>query len=153
MAAITVQIDIETQVHPTESLEKVKKAVSNIFPDTCFEPLQDSLLRGTASSVDKFKERLANQAIRDASRKRLMAGVRPGHVVFSLSKQAAFAERVNFSEDGPLGDIIVIVRTEQPGLLVNDLTDKTDDGWPPGKGPHPKHGRPVKDEYLGHLED
>jgi hypothetical protein len=153
MATTTVQIDIETQVHPTESLEKVQRAIRNIFPDAVFEVLQDGLLRGTSASVDRLKERLAAQAIRDASRKILMRCIRPGHIVFSLSKQAAYAERVNFSEDGPLGDIVVIVRTEQPGLFVDGLTDKKDDGCPPGKGVRGKGGRFTKDDYMGHLED
>ena len=147
---IVDQIDLETEVHPTEPVEKVQKAISNIFPDAVFEEVQDGLLRGTAKSLDKFKERLASQAIRNASRRLLLRGIRPGHIYFSLAKQPAFVNRVNFGEDGPLGDIIVIVRTDDPEGVVMDLTQTHE---------HDHHeGRPIKpapplDEYLANPGD
>jgi hypothetical protein len=148
-----LQIDIETTVHPTESVEKIQRAISNLFPDTVFYEPQDGRLWGTARAIGKLKERLAAQAIRDASRKVLLNGIRPGHLFFALSKQVAYVGRVNFSDDGPLGDIIVIVRTEQPGLLVDYLTDKKDEGPLPRRG-HPRTDERVrKDEYPGQPGD
>jgi uncharacterized protein len=144
------QIDLETEVHPTESLQKVQKALTNLFPDVVFEAVQDGMLRGTAASLDKFKERLASQAIRDASRRVLLRGIRPGHIIFSLAKQPAFVNRVNFGADGPMGDIYVIIRTEDPEAVVKELTDKHEhdhhDGRPIDKGP-------TIDEYLARSED
>jgi uncharacterized protein len=145
-----IQIDLETEVHPTESIEKVQRAISNLFPDVVFEKVQDSLLRGTAKSLDIFKERLGAQAIRDASRRVLLRGMRPGHIYFSLAKQAAFVNRVNFGLDGPMGDITVIIRTENPEALVDKLTDKHECD-PPVGGPRRKF--PPKDEYLVDPED
>jgi len=145
-----IQIDLETEVHPTEPVEKVQKALSNLFPDAVFEEVQDGFLRATAQSLDKFKERLASQAIRDASRRIMLRGIRPGHIYFSLAKQPAFVNRVNFGEDGPLGDIVVIIRTEDPEAVVDALTEKHE---------HDHHdGRPIKkapsmDEYLANPEE
>jgi predicted RNA binding protein with dsRBD fold (UPF0201 family) len=145
-----IQVDLETEVHPTESVEKVRRALTNLFPDAVFEDVHDGLLRATATSLDKLKERFASQAIRDASRRVLLRGIRPGHIYFSLAKQPAFVNRVNFGEDGPLGDIYVIIRTEDPEAVVGNLTEKHE---------HDHHdGRPIKkcptiDQYLANPEE
>ncbi len=145
-----VQIDLEAEVHPTESVEKVQRAISNLFPDVVFEEVQDGLLRGTAKNLDVFKQRLGAQAIRDASRRILRRGLRPGHISFSLAKQAAFVNRVNFGVDGPLGDINVIVRTETPEAVVDDLAERHEPDPPEGR---PRGKRPPSDEYLVDPED
>ena len=150
-----VQIVIETTLHLTESAEKVKRAISNIFPDAVFQAHKDGILRGTSHDLSKLKERLAAQAIRDASRRVLLRGIRPGHIYVMISKQAAFVNRVNFSEDGPLGDITVIIRTEQPETVVDHLTEKDQDQQPPGRidGSRDKAKDGPSDEYLGHVGD
>jgi len=150
MPSHDVQIDLEAPVRPTEGLDKVKTAIKNIFPDAVFEKVEDEVLRATANSLDKFKERLAAQAIRDASRRVLLRGIRPGHIYFTLAKQPAFVNRVNFGEDGPLGDIVVIIRTDDPEPLVNFLTEKHEHDHHAGR---PIASGPTSDEYDGHLEE
>jgi len=149
-----VQIDIEAPVQPTESVEKVQKAILNFFPGTTFQGPNAGILRGTGCDLSKLKERLAAQAIRDASRRVLLRGIRPGHLYFMVAKQPAFVSRVSFSADGPLGDITVIVRTDNPEALVDYLTEKDVNQRPFSHmdGSRDKDKDASKDEYLGHLE-
>jgi len=124
MSAKVSQIDIETDIHPTESKEKIRTAVTNLFPDVIFEKDAVRVLRATAKGLDKIKERIANQQIRNSARKVLEKGVRKDHLFFILSKQAAFAGRVNFSDDGPSGNMVVIVRTDEADEVLEYLTRK-----------------------------
>ena len=150
MPSFNVQIDLEAPIRPTESINKVKAAIKNLFPDSVFDDVSDGTLRATAKSLNIFKERLGAQAIRAASRRVLRRGLRPGHIIFSLAKQAAFVNRVNFGVDGPLGDITVLIRTETPEAVIDKLTDKHDYDLPEGR---PVGKRPPTDEYLVDPED
>jgi predicted RNA binding protein with dsRBD fold (UPF0201 family) len=122
-----VQIDIETDIHPTESLPKLKKAITNLFPDARFDETEDGMVRATSKVIGTLKEKLGQQQIRDAARAVLLKGTRPGHLYFVVSKQAAFAGKVSFNRDGPLGDIVVIIRTDRPEAIVDLLTDKKEE--------------------------
>lgn len=121
-----VQVDIETDVHPTESIEKVKRAVTNIFPDTVFKDQIGNRLKGSSTSLEPLKEKLAGQQIRAAARGILLKGCRQEHLHlhFQMSKQAAYAGKVSFSKGGPLGDILVIVRMKDPEEMVDHLTSR-----------------------------
>lgn len=122
-------IDIETPIHATESMEKVRRAITNLFPDARFEEeVEDGagLVRADSWTIGTLKERLAVQQIRDSARSVLLKGIRPGHLYFTVSKQAAYAGKVSFGNDGPLGDIVVIIRTETPEAVVDELTDRTE---------------------------
>ena len=131
------QIDIETDIHPTESKDKVQSAIRNLFPDATFEKDGVRVLRATAKGLDTIQERIANQQIRDSARRLLEKGARKDHLFFILSKQAAFAGRVSFSNDGPLGDLVVIVRTDGADEVVEYLTrkERRDPGMEENKAP------------------
>lgn len=144
-----IQVDIETDMHPTESKKRIEQAVRNLFPDAVFEKEAVRVLRATAKGIGHLKERIARQQIRDSARKVLLKGIRDGHLFFSVSKQAAFAGRVNFSRDGPLGDLIVIIRTDDPQGVVDFLSEKEVHGHHREKKATVKE----KDEYLGFPED
>ena len=97
MSTKVSQIDIETDIHPTESKDRIRTAVTNLFPDATFEKDAVRVLRATARGLDTIRERIANQQIRDSARRLLEKGVRKDHLFFILSKQAAFAGRVSLS--------------------------------------------------------
>jgi len=139
MSAKVSHIDIETDIHPTESQEKVRTAVTNLFPDATFEKDAVRVMKATAKGIETMKERIANQQIRDSARRVLVKGVRKDHLFFILSKQAAYAGRVSFSNDGPLGDLVIIVRTDEAEEVVEYLTrkDRKDPG-PEDIEPHPE---------------
>ena len=129
-----VTVHVEVDVNPTESEEKVKEAVWNLFGDipTELKPAQ----KGSVLTVDaKGQETLSTlrnvlrrDHIRDASRKALYQGLRGDTLVFYLNKQVAFAGHVSFSEaeaESPLGPIKVTVQTEDLQQLIDWLAPRT----------------------------
>jgi uncharacterized protein len=127
-------VHIEVEVNPTESEEKVRKAVLGIFGDV---PIKvEAAHGGSVLTVDvkgqnplgTFRNVLRRDHIRDAARRALMHSLRGNVFAFFLNKQAAFAGHVSFSEaeaESPLGPIRVTVETGEPLSLVEWIAPKT----------------------------
>lgn len=115
-------------VNPTENLNKVIEALSNIFDYDDLLITDDQVtVTGSSSSLIRFKEFLEKRQIRDTARKILtnVLNHELDGIEFKISKQAAFAGRVNLVEDdlSPLGEIDVIIYTENPEELICWLCD------------------------------
>ncbi|MBE8540534.1 AAA family ATPase [Geoglobus acetivorans] len=93
-----VEVEIETDVFPTEDEEKVKKAVKNLFPDATIE-IEDGKLYARTSSLSRFRELLRMQRILDTARSELIRGRSGNRVKVLLNKQTAFVSRINFAEE------------------------------------------------------
>jgi predicted RNA binding protein with dsRBD fold (UPF0201 family) len=84
-----ISVLIEAEIHPTEDIEKVRRAIGNLFANVSFEvqPLGDkSLLRARTSGRDglvPFQRFLREARIRDAARRLLMKGRKDRHIVFT----------------------------------------------------------------------
>jgi predicted RNA binding protein with dsRBD fold (UPF0201 family) len=131
MAEITVHV--EAEVHPTETEEKVKTAVSNMFGNLQMqtEPLTvGSVLIGEAKSregLENFRAVLRRDRVRAAARKFLHSNVRGSRISFCLNKQVAFTGHVSFSQETgecPLGPIKVVIESENPRELVDWLAPR-----------------------------
>jgi predicted RNA binding protein with dsRBD fold (UPF0201 family) len=129
-----ITIHIETDVNPTESEEKVKKALTNLFGelDTKTIPLQKGAqIIAQEKGLDTlsiFRNILARDKIRDSARKALREGIRDETVTFYMNKQVAFAGHVSFSEsdaESPLGPIKVVIQTSDPMQLLDWLAPRT----------------------------
>jgi predicted RNA binding protein with dsRBD fold (UPF0201 family) len=129
-----VTVHIEAEVNPTESEEKVKKAVENIFGnvETRVQPIhRGSILIAEAGGIEaltKLCSILRRERIRDAARTALLEGLERKSVRFCLNKQVAFAGHVSFAKEvaeSPLGPIKVKIECENPRELINWLTSKT----------------------------
>ena len=127
-------VTVETEVNSTESLEKVKLAVENIFGSVRFEVRErgrGSTLFAYASgseSVTKFCNLLRRERIRDAARKVLFHGLEGSTVSFCLNKQVAYAGHLSFSEledESPLGPLKVTVTSDNPRELIDWLAPRT----------------------------
>ncbi len=132
MEKVTVQI--ETEVNPTESEEKVKKAIWNLFGDvaTQAQPAQrGSILTAEAKgqeSLATLRNVLHRDHIRDAARKALHHGLKAGTITVYLNKQVAFASHVSFCEaeaESPLGPIKVTIQADDPLTLIDWLAPRT----------------------------
>ncbi len=119
--ANSMKVTIWTPIHETESASKVAFAVCNIFPDAVLECSNNSL-RGTSNSLQTFALLLKQQHIRSTARDQLLQRATPTSLEFSLNKQAAFVNKVNFGS-GPLGGIDVKVETPSTEQLIHTLTD------------------------------
>ena len=118
------RVRVETPCHPTESLEKVLAAVRNLFPDIAFER-SDDIVRGTTENVDRLREFIRNQKIRDTARRQFLAGRRGDCTLVSLSKQAAFVGVVNFAAMSALGDILVEIEAEDLASVIDYVAEST----------------------------
>lgn len=122
------EIEAKTIVNPTENLNKVIEALSNIFDyDDLVITDNQVIVTGSSSSLLRFKEFLEKRQIRDTARKILSSVLKnkSDEIKFKISKQAAFAGRINLVEDdlSPLGEIEVIIYTENPEELICWLCD------------------------------
>ena len=129
-----VAVRIETEINLTESEEKVKRAIANIFGDV---PMLVKPSRKGSMLEAEVKERealvrlrnlLRVDRIRAAARKTLFQGTRGNTISFCLNKQVAFVGHVSFSEEvaeSPLGPIRVMIECENPRELVDWLAPRT----------------------------
>ena len=118
------KIEAEACVNPTEDLDKVIKALSNLFEYEELEIGKDKVIvLGGCSSLVPFKEFLEKKRIRDTARKIFLKGAKHNTIRFKLSKQAAYARRINLVEENlsPLGEIEVHIITEDPEKTIEWL--------------------------------
>jgi predicted RNA binding protein with dsRBD fold (UPF0201 family) len=132
MGEVTVRV--ETEVNPTESEEKVKRAVVNVFGDVhvVVKPShRGSILEAEVEGKEalvRLRNLLRAERIRAAARKALFRGISGNIIGFCLNKQVAFAGHVSFSEEtaeSPLGPIRVAIECDDPKELVDWLAPRT----------------------------
>jgi predicted RNA binding protein with dsRBD fold (UPF0201 family) len=126
-------ITIEAEVNLTESEEKVKRAIENIFGSiqTNVEPLYRGVRIATeckgSEALAKFYNLLRRERIRAAARKVLLEGIDGKTINFCLNKQVAYAGHISFSKEeaeSPLGPIKVKIKSENPRRLIDWLTSE-----------------------------
>jgi len=129
-----VTVLVEAEINPTETEEKVKTAVANMFGDMLInvKPSQGgSVLVAESKSrgaIENFGAILRRDRVRAAARKILYKSVRGNTIGFFLNKQVAFAGHVSFSQEtgeSPLGPLKVAIETENPRELIDWLAPRT----------------------------
>ncbi len=129
----SVDVRIEAPVRDTEVTDRVGDAVENIFPgvELDHEPGQ---LVGETHELERFSERLHEQAILDTARREFAKRRDDDGFSFALKKQAAFKGVVNFSVGNPdeLGDIEVHVTVRDPSVdeVIDYIAPPTEEGRP-----------------------
>ncbi len=119
-----LRVRVETPCRPTENPEKVTAALRNLFPDLVIESVGDRFV-GTTRNLDRLRERIRNQKIRDTARRQLLAGRQGDRTTVSLSKQAALVGIVNFAVASPLGDIVVEIESDDLAAVVDFVAEST----------------------------
>jgi predicted RNA binding protein with dsRBD fold (UPF0201 family) len=126
-----VRLHIEVEINPTESEQKVKEAVENMFGPMNMQTKpsrKGSLLTAEAKgeeSLLKLHGLLMRERIRAAARTVLLHGLEEKSLHFWLNKQVAFAGHVSFStepSESPLGPIKVQIKCENPRQVIEYLT-------------------------------
>jgi predicted RNA binding protein with dsRBD fold (UPF0201 family) len=113
-----VKIDVEAAVYPTESAEKIERAVRNILGEIALKQITRGdilVLEGHLDDIESLrhlKELLKRLRIRDATRAYLTRIARGDFLTFGLNKQAAYAGRVSFyhPHEAPMGPIQVTIK-------------------------------------------
>ncbi len=125
-----LRIRIRTVINPTEDEEKVRKAIENIFPDAELKR-EGRYLRGETDSPDVFREKLRAQRILDAARGMMVKGRKNGRTVIYLNKQAAYAGKINFTDENAiLSPLVVEIESDDLDLAIDYLAPPTEDGRP-----------------------
>ena len=119
-----MRVRVEAPRRPTESVEKVTSALRNLFPDLDLDAREDRV-EGTTGSLDRLRELIRNQRIRDTARRVFRAGRVGDRSVVSLSKQAAFAGVVNFAAGSALGDIVVEIESDDLDRWIDFVAEST----------------------------
>lgn len=124
---------MEAEINPTETEEKVKTAVANMFGDLSMQ-VKPSKVGSVLTAEAKNREALENlrntlrrDRVRAAARKILYKGLREKTIRFCLNKQVAFTGHVSFSQETgecPLGPIKVTIESENPRELIDWLAPK-----------------------------
>ncbi|MFA0834371.1 MAG: RNA-binding domain-containing protein [Methanobacterium formicicum] len=121
------KIVAKATVKPTEDLDKVIKALSNVFDyDDIVIAEEMVTVTGNTSCLFPFREFLDKGQINDAARKMILKGwdEESKTINLKLNKQAAFAGRINLvdaADLSPLGEIEVKISTENVEKFANWL--------------------------------
>ena len=121
-----LRVRVETPCHPTEDPEKVIGALRTLFPDLAVER-RDRLILGTTERLDRLRERIRDQRIRDTARRQLLAGRTADRTTIHLSKQAASRGVVNFAAGSPLGDVLVEIESDDVSKVIDEVAESTVD--------------------------
>ena len=119
-----LRVRVETPRRPTESVEKVTSALSRLFPDLHVEAFEDRVV-GTTDNLERLRELIRNQKIRDTARRQFRAGRSGDRTRVSLSKQAAFVGVVNFAVGSVLGDILVEIESDELDRVIDYVAEST----------------------------
>ena len=133
-----IEVEIETDVHPTEDEEKVIQAVKNLFPNVDVK-IEDGKLYAITYDLSKFRELLRRQRILDTVRSELLKKRRGNEATVYLNKQTAVVSRINFAdEDAILSPLRVTFKVY--GIPFERFVD-----W---LAPETRDGKPVKEIEL-----
>jgi predicted RNA binding protein with dsRBD fold (UPF0201 family) len=131
-----ILLEITTKINLSESDEKVKKAIHNIFPTIDLVIEDNFIIRGKSSKfsvLNKFCNLLYEQKILDGARKCFLEGIEfegsdnlKQKSVLHLNKQTALYGKVNFSSpsESPLGPITISIETTNFELFSNAFFPK-----------------------------
>ena len=121
------KITARARVNPTEDLDKVINAISNIFK---FDELEIGdgyvSVTGENDSLLDLRESLKIRKIRDTAQRIFINGTDGNKISFSLSKQAALVSTPNFVDKGMsiLGEIDVTIETDDVEAFIQWMTAK-----------------------------
>ena len=122
------KITVRARVNPTEDLDKVITAISNIF---IFDEIEIGegyvSVTGKMDSLLDLRESLKNRKIRDTAQRIFLKSAEGNIITFSLSKQAALVSVPNLidREMSALGEIDVTIETDDVERFIDWMTAKS----------------------------
>ncbi len=119
-----MRIEVKAKIRPSEDSGEVREAVESLFPELDFQ-IKDELLMGKSeefTALEKFKNKLGLQAIRDSARREFKKRKKGNKIKFFLNRQAATVHKISFSgKDTPLGPVEVLIESEDIGEVIDYL--------------------------------
>ncbi|MEM4625116.1 MAG: RNA-binding domain-containing protein, partial [Thermosphaera sp.] len=123
--------EVEAEVRATEEVEKVKKAVENVYRGdlVVVSDGENTFVKSVSvdmMSLEPLRKLIRVQQIGPAARSYLLRRIDDNQLTILLHKQAAFASRVSFVDDpreSPMGPIKIVVTGDDLDEVVKYLAD------------------------------
>ena len=121
-------IQIFCEINPSEDPEKVKLAVSNIFPDLTLD-ITDTDITGKSNNIQilsQISKTIHENNIKKTYQRILKNNSNSDSSWFYLNKQAAFVNTVALcseANESSLGPIKVILRSNDIEQVINSITN------------------------------
>ncbi len=115
---ISCKIEAYAAVNPSEDLEKIRTALSNVILDANYEYKEGSLKATSKDlhSLSKIQETIKKRKVNRVYRRQMRYNTTDDTTWFYLNKQAAYVDVIAIceeAEESPLGPIKVIVHSKQ----------------------------------------
>jgi predicted RNA binding protein with dsRBD fold (UPF0201 family) len=128
---IKCKIEMFCSVNPSESPDKIKKAISNIFPNSTinFEKFSVSAQSNNLNSLEKIYETIHSKKSQKTYKRNLEKNLRSDSTWFYLNKQAAFVDKIAICEEAdesPLGPIKVILISSNIDKIIDWIVSGND---------------------------
>jgi len=126
--SLSCKIEMFCTVNPSESIEKIEKAISNIFPYSIINNNNNNLAIHAQSkelrSFEKIYQFIHNNKLQKNYLRSLEDHLQDDTTWFYLNKQAAFVEQIAICEESnesPLGPIKVTITSSNIDAIIDWL--------------------------------
>jgi len=122
--SLSCKIEMFCTVNPSESIEKIEKAISNIFPYSIINNNNLSINAQSKElrSFEKIYQFIHNNKLQKNYLRSLEDHLQDDTTWFYLNKQAAFVEQIAIceeSDESPLGPIKVILTSSNIDAIID----------------------------------
>jgi len=122
--SINCKIEMFSSVNPSEDLDKIKKAISNVFPYSTIKSENFSIIAQSKElrSFEKIYETIHTNRSQKTYSRNLEKNLENDTTWFYLNKQAAFVEKIAIceeAEESPLGPIKVILTSSNIDGIID----------------------------------
>ena len=122
--SLSCKIEMFCTVNPSESIEKIEQAISNIFPYSIINNNDFSISAQSKElrSFEKIYQFIHNNNLQKIYLRSLEDNLRDDTTWFYLNKQAAFVEQIAICEESnesPLGPIKVILTSSNIDAIID----------------------------------
>lgn len=119
---------VKARVYPTEDPEKVREAITNLFPAGDIS-IEGDVMIARPKNLEKFMLAIRQMRILDAIRGRMRQGMSGNTTTFDLNKQAAHAGKVSAAEGcPPLGNIVIMIESDDIEKAIDEIAPMTVNG-------------------------
>jgi predicted RNA binding protein with dsRBD fold (UPF0201 family) len=125
--SLSCKIEIFCTVNPSESIEKIEKAISNIFPYSIINNNNNLSINAQSKelrSFEKIYQFIHNNKLQKNYLRSLEDHLQDDTTWFYLNKQAAFVEQIAIceeSDESPLGPIKVTLTSSNIDAIIDWL--------------------------------
>jgi len=121
---ISCKIEMFCSINPSEDPEKIKQAITNVFPNSKIknENYSISAVSKDLNSFEKIYETIQSNRSQKNYRKSLEQNLKDDSTWFYLNKQAAFVEKIAIceeAEESPLGPIKVVMTSSNIDGIID----------------------------------